>query len=169
MKGPYASSDPDARPPAGPPSRPDEAAVDSLLMLLPSLIAALREAEPHSQARQRLGGAGLTSRQMTALIQLELAGEQTMSDFAAGMGVSRATATDVAERLEERGLVTRRHSPTDRRVILLKLSAAAQAEARAVLDRRRRDIRQALDRRPDVPAQAIADFIGTLIDELGRE
>lgn len=148
---------------------PDDAAVDDLLVLLPALITALREAEPHSLARRRLGGMGLTARQMTALVQLELAGGQTMSDFAAGMGVGRATATDMVERLEERGLVTRRHSPADRRVIVVRLSEAAQAEARAVLGRRRRDIRQALGRRPDVPPRAIAEFIGALIDELGRE
>jgi len=155
--------------PAGTAAVEGDDAVDRLLALLPLLGAALRDAEPHTRVRDRLGGAPLTPRQMSALVQLELAGSQSMSDFAAGMSVSPPAATEMAERLEERGLLVREHDQTDRRVITVRLSEAAAAEARAVLARRRRDLQRALQRFPEVPAAVVLAFMTALIQELREE
>lgn len=144
-------------------------AVDRLLALLPLLGAALRDAEPHPRVRDRLGGAPLTPRQVSALVQLELAGSRSMSDFAAGMHVSPPAATEMVERLEERGLLVREHDRADRRVITVRLSRAAAAEARAVLARRRRDLQRALQRVPEVPPAVVLAFMTALIEELRTE
>jgi DNA-binding MarR family transcriptional regulator len=117
-------------------------------------------------ARERLPGAVPTPRQMAALVQLHLEGRQTMSDFAAGMGVSRATATEMIERLEDRGLVVRRHDEADRRVIVVRLSEAAEAEASAVVGRRRYDLERALARVTGVEPETLVAFLRELLDQL---
>jgi DNA-binding MarR family transcriptional regulator len=144
-------------------------AVDDLLTLLPELAAALRDAGPHADARDRLPGPALTPRQMAAMVQLHVSVEQTMSDFAAGMGVSRATATEMIERLEDRGLVVRRHDEDDRRVIVVRLSEAAEAEASAVVGRRRYDLERALARVPGVEPETLVAFLRQLLDQLSRK
>jgi len=106
---------------------------------------------------------------MTALVDLSLKGPQSMSAFAAGMGISRAAATEMAERLEDLGLVQRTHRDDDRRVVVITLSPPAQREARTILERRRRDIERALDRFPEVPAELFADFLASLVDHLREE
>jgi DNA-binding MarR family transcriptional regulator len=145
------------------------AAAGQLLALLPSLVAAVRDSGPHVAARQRLPGARLTPRQMSALVQLQLAGRQTMSEFAAGMGVSRATATEMIERLEERGLAVREHDATDRRVIVARLSGAAAAEASTVVGRRRQDVEEALRSFPGTPPGEFVAFMRTLTELLTRD
>ncbi|MBM3147983.1 MAG: MarR family transcriptional regulator, partial [Actinobacteria bacterium] len=100
---------------------------------------------------------------------LELAGSRSMSDFAAGMHVSPPAATEMVERLEERGLLVREHDRADRRVITVRLSRAAAAEARAVLARRRRDLQRALQRVPEVPPAVVLAFMTALIEELRTE
>jgi len=142
---------------------------DQILALLPELVAALRDSAAHSVVRETLPGVMLTARQMAALIQLQLYGAQTMSDFAAGMAVSPATATEMIERLEERGLVVRERDESDRRVILVHLSPAAAAQAQAVMDQRRLDIEQALERCPNVCAEDLAGFLRVFIDQLSAE
>ena len=106
---------------------------------------------------------------MAALVDLSLKGPQSMSAFAAGMGISRAAATEMAERLEHLGLVERTHRDDDRRVVVITLSPPAQREARTILERRRRDIERALDRFPEVPAELFADFLAALVDHLREE
>jgi len=145
------------------------AAADQLLALLPSLVAAARDSGPHLAARQRLPGARLTPRQMSACVQLQLAGRQTMGEFAAGMGVSRATATEMIERLEERGLAVREHDESDRRVIVARLSDAAAAEASAVIGRRRQDVEEALRSFPGTPPKEFIAFVRTLTELLERD
>jgi DNA-binding MarR family transcriptional regulator len=145
------------------------AAADQLLALLPALVAALRDSGPHAAAQQRLPGTRLTPRQMTALVQLQLGGRQSMSAFAAGMGVSRATATEMVERLEERGLAVREHDDADRRVIVVRLSDAAAAEASAVVGRRRQDVAEALSSFPGTPPAEFVAFVHRLTGLLGRD
>jgi len=143
--------------------------VDALLRLLPELVTALRESAPHEDASASLGDARLTPRQMTALVQLQLDGPQPMSSFAAGMGVSPATASAMVERLEQLGLVRRAHDTEDRRVVTVRLSPAAEREAHVILGRRRRDLERTLARFPDVSADVFAAFVAELIRRLREE
>jgi len=144
-------------------------AATRLLTLLPDLVAALRESGPHDHVRRRLGEPSLTPRQMTALIGLHLRGPQSMSAFAAGMGIGRAAATELVERLEDLELVRRSHAAADRRVVVVTLSPDAEREARTILQRRRRDLERTLDRFPDVPPEIFAEFVSTLVERLREE
>lgn len=140
--------------------------IDRLLKLLPELAAALREAAPHQAARDLLPGVSLTSRQMAALIQLRQAGEQTMSEFAAGMATGRAAATELVERLEEKGLVVRTQADADRRLTLVRLSPAAAVAAGDVVARRRADLAAVLSRHPDVDPVALFELLSDLARSL---
>lgn len=59
----------------------------------------------------------LTFGQLRLLFRLSHTGPTPMSQIAAWLGVSMATATGIVERVERRGLVDRRHRDDDRRVV----------------------------------------------------
>ncbi len=62
----------------------------------------------------------------TVLMSLVLSKEQSISVLARGLMIHSTTATLVADRLENRGLITRRAHPTDRRATLISMSAAGR-------------------------------------------
>jgi DNA-binding MarR family transcriptional regulator len=66
--------------------------------------------------------ANLTMPQLKALLILSLRPEASGQDVMEGMGVSLATVTGIMDRLAERGLITRREDPRDRRVRRLRLT-----------------------------------------------
>lgn len=68
----------------------------------------------------------LTFPQLIALRHLHRAGALPMSDLTARLGTTRGALTGLVDRLEEAGLVTRRPSDEDRRVIRLVLTPEAQ-------------------------------------------
>ena len=55
---------------------------------------------------------------------LEEAGSLPMGKLADALDVSVASATGIVDRMEQRGLVERRHGPDDRRVVLVHPTAA---------------------------------------------
>lgn len=68
----------------------------------------------------------LTRSQMHALYLLHPGEELSLTDLAARMRVTRATASTVVTKLVDKGLLTRREDPHDRRYQNLSLTAAAQ-------------------------------------------
>lgn len=86
-----------------------------------------------------------------------------ISRFAATLGISRSTATGVLDRFEERGLMERITSPTDRRSILVQLTARGRAalEDRAIF--RQGQIAQRIERLPDAEQGKLADLLELLI------
>lgn len=65
---------------------------------------------------------GITMAQFTLLDAVELAGSRGHGRIAEVAGVSGATLTQALSRAEERGLLTRRRDPDDRRVIAVELT-----------------------------------------------
>jgi DNA-binding MarR family transcriptional regulator len=94
------------------------------------------------RTNDRLAAHGLTTVDLDVLTTVDLGpGAATMSDVAAGAGLTAGGATRVVDRLVGRGLVTREDCPDDRRVIRVALTAAgrttlaaATAESRQVLE-----------------------------------
>ncbi len=80
------------------------------------------------------------------LTTLETAGSLPMSHLADALDVSVASATGIVSRMEERGLVERRHSDEDRRVVLVHLTPAGSAVFVAMDDQRRAHMSTVLDR-----------------------
>jgi DNA-binding MarR family transcriptional regulator len=64
----------------------------------------------------------LTAPQLKIVLLLFLSGPARMSDLAASLGVTLATATGIVERLVEKKLVIRESLPSDRRVVMCTLS-----------------------------------------------
>jgi len=68
----------------------------------------------------------LSKNDALALLRLHRVSETRMSDLADYLAVPLNTATGVVTRLERRGLVDRRHSADDKRVVVVALSAAGR-------------------------------------------
>ena len=82
-----------------------------------------------------------------------------MKELARLLGLSRANATGLVDRLESRGLVERRHSTEDRRVVHVSLTRKGQQTARKLNEARRTGLAQMMRR---VPPKNLAVFIETL-------
>lgn len=64
----------------------------------------------------------LTMPQLKVILTLSKEGPARMSDLAASLGVTLATATGIVDRLVEKGYVIRESFPEDRRVVICRLS-----------------------------------------------
>lgn len=63
---------------------------------------------------------GLTGPQLTILQEIINRGEVSVGEVAEAISLSQATVTGILERMENRGLLTRRRSEIDRRKVLVK-------------------------------------------------
>jgi len=114
----------------------------------------LRRFLEFSQAAARKGG--LTPAQHQALLAIKgFPGDEapTMGDLAERLCIRHHSAVELVDRLEQAGLLRRRHDPNDRRRVQLALTAAAErhmAELSAIhLEELRRlgpALREILDR-----------------------
>jgi DNA-binding MarR family transcriptional regulator len=87
---------------------------------------------------------GLTLPQVKALIHLYNNGERSMSELASGLAVSLPSASELVDRLVDRGLVEKSTDPVDRRRVLVCLTDPAIAYGRRIHDLRRAQARAAL-------------------------
>jgi DNA-binding MarR family transcriptional regulator len=91
---------------------------------------------------------GLTLPQVKALIFLYDNGDRSMTELAAGLAVSLPSASELVDRLIDRGMVDRTTDPADRRRVLVSLTDRAIAHGRRIHDLRRMQARAALDTMP---------------------
>ena len=82
--------------------------------------------------------------QYRALVVLASRGPQRPVDLAQALGVDPSTATRMCDRLVRKKLIVRRRDVTDRRVVMLSLSASGRRLVERVTRRRRREIEQIL-------------------------
>jgi len=78
------------------------------------------------RSRQLVRRHGLTGPQMLILKTLLQSGESTIGRLADRMSLSQATVTDILNRLESRGLITRSRSEADRRCVYIRLTRQAK-------------------------------------------
>lgn len=78
------------------------------------------------QSKKLAKVAGLTPSQLLMLQFLDEPGEATAGDVAKAVKLSQATVTALIDKLQNRGLVTRRKSETDRRRIYVVLTDAGR-------------------------------------------
>jgi DNA-binding MarR family transcriptional regulator len=72
-------------------------------------------------------GGALSLVHLQVLFTLSSEGPLPMRHLAEAMDVSQASATGIVDRMEQRGLVERRHDETDRRVVLVHRTPAGEA------------------------------------------
>lgn len=97
--------------------------------------------------------------QALVLLALLRQREPRMNELARALGLSKANATGLVDRLVKKGLVDRRHSEEDRRVVLVRLTKTGAGVARRLAAAQRRGLAQMMRR---VPEKNLAVFIETL-------
>jgi DNA-binding MarR family transcriptional regulator len=88
---------------------------------------------------------GLTLGQMKALGYLYRHGRLTVGEVAEGLGLAMPTASELVDKLAERGLLERGVNPDNRRQVHVWLTEEAMAYGREVHALRRGQIRQVFD------------------------
>jgi DNA-binding MarR family transcriptional regulator len=92
--------------------------------ILDGLVRLFYEARQHSQSLKRRYG--VTAAQLSLLKILEKLGEQTHSELSEKLYLRGSTTTGIIDRLERRGLVKRRRSRSDRRLVRIELADAGR-------------------------------------------
>jgi len=77
-------------------------------------------------SNERVLKVGLSMAQLNILYTLKRCGEMPMSRLAEMLNVSLSNATGLIDRIEERGLVDRSRVPEDRRIVLIRVTAAGE-------------------------------------------
>src|SRR6266545_4955278 len=82
-------------------------------------------------SKQPVAGVGVTPRMLSVLQHLVASGPMTLGELAEHLGLSRATATELVTRVEQRGLVARIRDERDRRRVFVWVTDEGQLRARA--------------------------------------
>jgi DNA-binding MarR family transcriptional regulator len=99
---------------------------------------------------EELEGDGLTARQFIVLSALAVDLGLSQTHVASRTGIDRSTMTDIVRRLSRRGLVVRKRSKQDARVLVLTITTSGMNALDESVDRARRaDIRLQLALDPD--------------------
>jgi DNA-binding MarR family transcriptional regulator len=94
--------------------------------VLIALRRVIRAVDLHS--RRLVRSHGLTAPQALILKEVVEAGQVSVGDLAQQVSLSQATVTDILNRLERRGLITRERSASDRRRVMVKPTDQAAAK-----------------------------------------
>ncbi|GAA4127955.1 MarR family transcriptional regulator [Actinomadura keratinilytica] len=95
-------------------------------------------AEAHNRSRARINEAlrplGIDVRGLTVLLALPLYGPVSQRDLIARIGIDKSTMVRIIDELEDKGLVSRRRAPQDRRAYQIVLTGRGEQ----TLDKARR-------------------------------
>jgi DNA-binding MarR family transcriptional regulator len=140
---------------------------DELARLLPELAVALYESTPHGKHGARTPATEqLTGRQLEAVVFLSHHRKVTMGEFADGLEISPAAATELVARLTEKDVVRREADPDDRRVVFIRLAGAAERYAESMHDEWQRHVEVVFARHPGIDPDTLVAFLDDLIDRL---
>jgi DNA-binding MarR family transcriptional regulator len=134
--------------PGGPSDRPADRARDTLIAELVEEMTSWSPRERINAFRSWLKGS-LSLIHLHVLTVLEADGAMPMSRLAEMLDVSVASTTGIVSRMEERGLVERRHGETDRRVVLVRPTEAGIAIFRDMTEHRRQSLTHLFTRLTD--------------------
>ena len=89
--------------------------------------------------RQPVDGSGLTPRMLAVMRHLPGSGPLTVGELAVHLGIGRATATELIDRLEAKGLVERMRDQRDQRRVFVWLTKEGRRRLAGLPARRGRD------------------------------
>ena len=122
---------------------------------------------------ERLVRLGISMTQLHVMHLLDRHGELPMSRLAEMLDVSLSAATGLVDRVEERGFVERIRVPNDRRIVLVKITAAGQHMLDEVETLREGIIRRVLEELDEkqlaAVAAAMADLRGAVATALAGD
>jgi len=101
---------------------PERALRDRIIVDLRAAMAELR-----CIGSERLMRVGVSMTQLHVISMLDRHGDMPMSRLAEMLDVSLSNATGLVDRLEERGVVERIRVPDDRRVVMVRITAAGRS------------------------------------------
>jgi DNA-binding MarR family transcriptional regulator len=139
----------------------DTEAVDAVLTASRSLIAV---------ATMSLGAAAeeTTIAQYRALVVLASRGPRRMVDLAGALGVAPSTAGRMCDRLVRKGLIRRHRARTDRRAVLVSITAAGRVVVDQATFRRRELITAILARLPAQQQRNVAAALRAFAEAAGE-
>jgi DNA-binding MarR family transcriptional regulator len=142
-------------------NRVDESAVDAVLTASRTLMAV---------ATHSLGASAeeITMVQYRALVVLASRGPQRMVDLAGALGVMPSTAGRMCDRLVRKTLVRRHRARTDRRAVLVSITAAGRQVVDQATARRRQLIADVLARLSLTQQVAVGDALGVFSAAAGE-
>ena len=105
----------------GPDRTTSEELIDAIVADFRSSIGAMKCA-----MSERLVRLGISMAQLNIMYTLHRDGEMTMSRLADVLNVSLSNASGLADRMEERGFIERTRVPEDRRIVLVRITAAGR-------------------------------------------
>ena len=94
-----------------------------------------RAQQAHLALWQQLVSRDISSPQFGVLSELKLETGISQADLGAKLDLDKSTITDIVNRLDERGLITRTKDLTDRRKYQLKLTKLGESELRMLQPR----------------------------------
>jgi DNA-binding MarR family transcriptional regulator len=114
--------------------------------------------------RQAMSGAAVTPRMLAHLRHLAAAGPLTVGEQARHLGISRATASEVVDRLEAKGLVERMRDQRDQRRVFVWLTDSGREQTDALAGRDLEDpFLRAVAALPAATRAAIIEGLGALL------
>lgn len=116
-----------------------------------------------------IGEEGLETGDVETLDVIAITGEARMSDVAAGLLIDPSTATRAVDRLEERGLVSRRRDPQDARINLVALTDAGGVLQRKESERRTAGAIRLLEHFDPQDQEEIGRLLPMLADAIADE
>jgi DNA-binding MarR family transcriptional regulator len=139
--------------------RPTPAAVDAVVDRYEALMHRLIEGHAPDFTE-----VGITMAQARVLYVVMAAGELRMSELAARLGIGSSSASGLADRLVELGLLVRHDDPADRRQVVVTTTPEAVALMERFRELNQRQLRELLTRLdPDE-----LDIVDRSLDVLGR-
>lgn len=111
---------------------------------------------------ERLVRLGVSMAQLHVMHLLERHGELAMSRLAETLDVSLSAATGLVDRVEERGFVERIRVPSDRRIVLVRITAAGRQMLEDVEVLRVGIIQQVLDELDEAQLAGVASAMADL-------
>lgn len=141
--------------------------------LVVEFLHVLHAAQGPTAARQARDAAGhdraaMSPHAVRAAIHLYQHGQRTISELAAGLGVSMGWASRVVRELEEADLVVRSQDPEDRRVVRVSMSTSAMPMVESAYRWRGEAIERALQGLDAKGRAAVATFLRQAIEEFSR-
>jgi DNA-binding MarR family transcriptional regulator len=111
---------------------------------------------------ERLVRQGISMTQLHIMNLLERHGEMPMSRLAEMIDVSDSNATGLVDRVEERGFVERTRVPTDRRMVMVRLSDAGRQMLEEIEQLREQILRRVLDQLDPAQLAGLATALADL-------
>jgi DNA-binding MarR family transcriptional regulator len=106
--------------------------------------------------------------QYRALVLLGSRGPQNVSSLAEGLSIHPSTTTRLCDRLADKGLIQRLTSPASRREVTLTLTPAGRSLVTTVTARRKKEIREIVERIPPGLRRSVSEAFITFGEAAGE-